>query len=301
MRIFVPILVGLVAVSMNAHSGGISYETSIAFDDGLTDQLDRLNIGTVYERLSKPEDPGSESFWSGCDAASIFGTGALCQLNASSYSAETGLGSLGGWHLLGQNLTANIGELAGEKFYSQTESSGRGSDSSSLSGSFQIGFSDDVVNEIMVGNDQGIRLGYGLSWIGFGIFDDFNGVMGQWASLPVEGADQLSKDLSIRSSFRVRITAGSTDYSLQLAEEPRVILDETLTGDSEIGMIFPPDPASYGFTKGDIVSFRLDVEQRLWTERNVVKVLEPNSIGLLLASLVGLGVVRVFSKKTKEY
>jgi hypothetical protein len=300
MRIFVPILVGFVGISMNAHSGGISYTTSIAFDNGLTDQLDRLNVGYVYERLSKANGFKDDSFWNRCDAAGVFGLSARCSSNASSYDPEADVSGGNGWSELELNLGDNFG-IQGESGSVEAKSSGRGSDASSLSGSFQIGFSDDMVNEILAGSDQGIRLGYGFSWIGFGMLDGFNGIVGQWASMPIVGVDQLPADLLIRSSLRTRVTAYSSNYSLQPLEKPKVIFDETLAGDSGVGMVFSPDASSYGFTQGNIVSFRLDVEQRLWTERSVVKVPEPHSIGLLLASLMGLGVVRVFSKKTKDY
>lgn len=298
MRICLLLFISLVTFSTTAFGGAITYETRIAFEDGLTDQLDRLNVGYAYEHLIKTNESRSEGFWDPCDSPDAFGISvSQCSFRPASYELKSGISGGGGWSNLWINLTSNIVDIQGSSLVAQTESSGRGSNASSLSGSFGIGFSDEHIAEILAGNDQGIRLGYGFSWIGFGMFDAFDGVRGQWSSLPVTGVDQLPHDLLVRSSFRTRITATSTDYSLQLAEAPKVILDETLTGAGEVGMTFPPDPASYGFTEGDIVSFRLEVEQRLWTERSAVKVSEPSSIALLLASLMGLGLVRFSSKK----
>ncbi len=293
MRLSVALFVGLVSVGTTAHSGVISYETSIGFDDSLTDQLDRLNVGFSYERLSKTIDSEAGGFWDECDGPDADGISvSRCSFRPEAYTLEADISGGNSWSGIGPTLNSNIADIQGDSFFSHTESSGRGGNSSSLSGSFAIGFSEAQIQEILDGNDQGIRLGYGFSWIGFGFFDEFDGVLGQWASLPVVGLDHLPSELMVRSSFRTRIIATSTDYSLQLAEEPKVIVDEMFTGEGGTGMTFSPDPASYGFTSGDIVSFRLDVEQRLWTERSAVKVPEPGMPGLLLLGLIGLGLTR---------
>ena len=298
MRLYVSLFVGLVSVATTAHCGVISYETSIGFEDGLTDQLDRLNVGYFYERLSKVQGSGGRGFWDDCDGPDSDGISvSQCSFRPDSYTLEAGISGLGGWNTLGVNLTGNIADIQLDSLSSETKSEGRGGNSSSLSGSFEIGFSEEQIQEILDGNDQGIRLGYGFSWIGFGLFDDFEGVLGQWASLPVVGLDRSPSGIMVRSSFSTRITATSTDYSLQLADGPKLIVDETFTGAGEKSMTFPPDPASYGFTSGDIVGFRLDVEQRLWTERRAVKVPEPNSTGLLFAGILSLVAFRLFSKK----
>lgn len=299
MRILLLVFIMLISISTIARSGSISYETHIAFEDSLTTQLDRLNVGAVYERLSRSGSPENINFWDGCDAAGVFGAGASCSLNASSYTSKSDLQVGSGWDELGVNLTSNATGIQNERLYAQTESNSREAGSSLLSGSFQVGFSDEMVDEILNGDDQGIRLGYGFSWLGFGVFDDFDGVIGQWSSMPIVGDEYLSDGRRVRSSLRARVTAASVDSSLRPVEASKTIFDEVLTTDGEMGMTFPPGLESYGFSQGEIVSFRLNVEQRLWTDHAPVKVPEPSSYVLLLASLLGLGIFRFSSRKPK--
>ncbi|WP_303293824.1 hypothetical protein [Marinobacter sp. ST-43] len=290
----------IMLISTVARSGIISYETGIAFEDGLTTQLDRLNVGAVYERLSQSGNLGDNSFWDGCDAAGVFGAGALCSLNAASYASKAALQVGSGWNELGVNLISNLAGIQNESLDAQTTSNSGEPSFSSLAGSFQIGFSDEMVTEILRGDNQGIRLGYGFSWLGFGVFDDFAGVIGKWSSMPIVGVEQLSDGRLVRSSLRARVTAVSVDSSLLPVETAKTIFDEVFMTDGEVGMTFPPSLDSYGFSQGEIVSFRLNVEQRLWTDHAPVKVPEPHSIALLIAGLLGMGTFRFASLKAKD-
>lgn len=300
MRLLPFVFIMLISISTVARSGIISYETGIVFEGGLTTQLDRLNVGAVYERLSQSGNPGDNNFWDGCDAAGVFGAGALCSLNAASYVLKADLQVGSGWNELGVNLISNLAGIQNESLDAQTESNSGESGLSSLNGSFQIGFSDEMVDEILYGDNQGIRLGYGFSWLGIGAFDDFDGVIGKWSSMPIVGVEQLSDGRLVRSSLRARVTAVSVDSSLLPVEAPKTIFDDVLMTDGEMGMNFLPGLDSYGFSEGEIVSFRLNVEQRLWTDHAPVKVPEPNSIALLIAGLLGMGTFRLASLKEKD-
>jgi hypothetical protein len=290
----------LVGVSQFANAGAISYGSRIAFEDRLTDQLDRTNVGSYYERLSKTGPSSGTGFWDECDAANIYLVNAPCALNADAYESIYGGTSGGGWNLFGLNLNSNIRDIGDESFFASTESEGRGTRSSSMAGEFRVGFSDEMITDIKNDDNQGIRFGYGFSWIGRGVVDEFEGVIGQWGSQLSTLGREIPSELAIYSSFRTRITARTGYYDGQpIDEDPKVIFDQTFNGDGESGMTFPPDPAAYGFIEGDYTAFSFQVEQRLWTERKPAKVSEPNSLAILGFSLFALFALRKTAFRSK--
>lgn len=277
-------------VSGSVSASPIQYQFNLSFQDQATNQMDRLNHGLIYERVTRGASADIGEFWGGCDEALPPGTSAPCGSNTSDYTTKFFSSFLSSWELLDVNINNNFA-IDGEVFGAETRTDS--SDGSSLSGSFTMHLTDDLIRDAMLGEGEGIRLVTNFSWLGFGALDMFEGVTGQWSTELIADNFETPDGFFLESSLLTKIKASSVDTGLGLVEGPNVIIDQVIEGNGEGSGLFSPDLSFYGFEDGEVINFSASFEQRLSLSKTIHAVPEPGTTFILSLGILGIIALRL--------